>query len=195
MSSITVRRPSLAKAPPNAPAGPPPTRFPPPPSHVPGDFVGKLLLSDVNLRGNLLFGPQLASPKYWRAIAEHVQVIVKLTDEPYPSAVENCLREYDHVVVVSFPVPDFSIPRVEDVDKLVVKILKRLERGDHVYIHCREGKGRTGMILGAITARVHKVQGRKAVSLIQAANPGALDLGPQQAFVARYSSTFATAFA
>mmetsp|Transcript_22766 Transcript_22766/g.61685 ORF Transcript_22766/g.61685 Transcript_22766/m.61685 type:complete len:215 (-) Transcript_22766:578-1222(-) len=151
--------------------------------------VKRLPLGDEDLSGACLLGPQLQSVQQWEALAQRVKTIVKLTEEPYPDAVKDFLRS-KKVTILAFPIAEYAAPPHHgDVDKLVDSILKRLHKGENVYVHCRDGKGRTGIIAACIAARVRNLPGRQAIQYMQTVLPAAAQSGEQQAFVAKFAGT------
>jgi hypothetical protein len=68
--------------------------------------------------------------------------------------------------VISYPIPDRSIPR----DKirfcsLVIEVCRRLSLGKKVYIHCKGGHGRAGMLVAAVLAYKNKISAIEAIGL------------------------------
>jgi hypothetical protein len=50
---------------------------------------------------------------------------------------------------VSHPLPEDSVPRfAEDVTAILRVIHTAVENGERVYVHCSDGVGRTGMVMG-----------------------------------------------
>ncbi len=45
-----------------------------------------------------------------------------------------------------FPIPDYGVPDFLDLQVQITQILKDLENGKHLLVHCRGGVGRTGLI-------------------------------------------------
>ncbi len=84
-----------------------------------------------------------------------------------------------------FPITDVSTPRFpEDPVPLVREILEHLAAGDTVIVHCMGGLGRAGTIAACVLA-ARDVEPEKAIELVRAARPGALETDAQVAFVGR----------
>jgi len=47
-----------------------------------------------------------------------------------------------------FPIVDYSVATLAEMQQLVAHINQLLEEGRHVYLHCRGGIGRTGTVVG-----------------------------------------------
>lgn len=81
-----------------------------------------------------------------RAVAKRgVTLVVDLTENECnyeaPSSVER----------MEYPIPDFSYVAFESVlTDVVIPVLKRLERGEKVLIHCRGGIGRSGVTVAMV---------------------------------------------
>jgi protein-tyrosine phosphatase len=85
-----------------------------------------------------------------------------------------------------FPITDVSTPRFpEDPIPLVREVLEHLAAGDTVVVHCMGGLGRAGTIAACVLA-ARDVEPEKAIELVRAARPGALETDTQVAFVGRF---------
>lgn len=68
--------------------------------------------------------------------------------------------------VISHPVPDRSVPK----DKLkfcalVIEVCQMLSSGKKVYIHCKGGHGRSGVLVAAVLAYRNKISASEAIAL------------------------------
>lgn len=68
--------------------------------------------------------------------------------------------------IISHPIPDRATPR----DKykfcaLVIEVCERLGAGEKVYIHCKGGHGRSGMLVAAVLAYKNKISADEAIGL------------------------------
>ncbi len=61
-----------------------------------------------------------------------------------------------------FPIYDFGVPDVEQLIKTLDKIDESIASDQPVYVHCRAGIGRTGLVVGCYLAR-HGKTGNKAL--------------------------------
>jgi hypothetical protein len=89
-----------------------------------------------------------------------------------------------------FPIPDVSTPgSPEDPVPLVREIHARMAAGDTVVLHCMGGLGRAGTIAACVLA-ARGVEPPRAVEIVRAARPGALETASQVAFVARFEAAW-----
>ncbi len=64
-----------------------------------------------------------------------------------------------------FPIPDFGVPRPEDMCALLNALDSALAAGHNIYVHCWGGVGRTGMTVGCYLVR-HGQSGSAALEQI-----------------------------
>jgi protein-tyrosine phosphatase len=89
-----------------------------------------------------------------------------------------------------FPITDVSVPHhPEDAIPVVVEILERLTNGDTVVVHCMGGLGRSGTIAACVLA-ARGVAPERAVEVVRAARPGALETADQVAFVPHFQAAW-----
>jgi protein-tyrosine phosphatase len=67
----------------------------------------------------------------------------------YPAYVA-WLREQRHVRAVWFPIPDLHAPPAHEVGPLLSGLRERLDRGEHLIVHCGAGIGRAGTVATAV---------------------------------------------
>lgn len=61
-----------------------------------------------------------------------------------------CAREHG-ITFVSFPIRDYGVPRSEkDAEKLIHGLVDYLTRGKTVGVHCRQGIGRSSLIVACL---------------------------------------------
>ena len=86
-----------------------------------------------------------------------------------------------------FPIPDMSVPSDMTAARgLVTEILRALERGDGVVIHCWGGLGRAGTI-AACCLVARGAPAAQAIALVRAAREGAIQSEAQEQFVRAFA--------
>ena len=69
-----------------------------------------------------------------------------------------------------FPVEDFHVTEEADVVAVVLELRRRLRRGERLYMHCRSGHGRTGMVCIPLIASLFGVSADEATAFVQRAH-------------------------
>ncbi|HXS27432.1 MAG TPA: ADP-ribosylglycohydrolase family protein [Steroidobacteraceae bacterium] len=103
-----------------------------------------------------------------RLLALGVDTIVDLTaaDEPLPRYDDLLPAEVEHH---RFPIRDHGIPAVPaHMTDILETIESALRSGRRVYVHCRAGIGRTGMVVGCLLVE-HGSTGEQALELLNGA--------------------------
>ncbi|HET7754291.1 MAG TPA: cyclin-dependent kinase inhibitor 3 family protein [Anaeromyxobacteraceae bacterium] len=89
-----------------------------------------------------------------------------------------------------FPIPDVSTPHTVDAPIPVVnEIIEHLRDGDTVVVHCMGGFGRAGTITACVLA-ARGVDPDRAVEIVRAARPGALETRSQVDFVGLFAKAW-----
>lgn len=93
-----------------------------------------------------------------------VKVFVKLANEkeeivtPYTTSSAS--------EIITYPITDSSVPEdKEEFMSLVVSMCDRIEKGHKIYIHCKGGHGRAGILVSAILMYKDKVKPEEAIAL------------------------------
>ncbi len=71
--------------------------------------------------------------------------------ERYPAYIDWLAHAGDHAIW--HPIPDLHAPSLDDTEHLVDEILRRLDLGHNVLVHCGAGIGRAGTIAAAVLIR------------------------------------------
>ena len=93
------------------------------------------------------------------------------------------LKKYIH-----FPLPDMSYPS-EEIQKgwleLVDELASYVQGGNKVVIHCKAGKGRTGMLVACVLITLG-AERKKVVSLVRDIRPGTIQTWQQEKYVLNF---------
>lgn len=117
-------------------------------------------------------------------------VLVTLLEQPEIAALGDLRREARRAGLtwVHFPIPDMWIPAdVPATRKLVERILRSLEGGDDVIVHCWAGLGRTGTIAAACLI-TRGMAPTAAMETVRVARDGAIQSQAQEQFVLGFTA-------
>lgn len=84
-----------------------------------------------------------------------------------------------------FPIPDFGVPSSETMKlwlEALPQLLKHMQEGQKVVVHCAAGYGRTGMMTAALLIAMG-VETEEAIASVRAARPGTIETPAQEAFI------------
>lgn len=118
----------------------------------------------------------------WRDAS--VGVVVSLLEEEEIAdlelSAEGELARANDIELVSFPIADRSVPASRaSASELVTTLATRLNAGQNVAIHCRQGIGRAALVAIAVMIRLG-VDAEKAIERVSAARGRAVPETPEQ---------------
>lgn len=85
------------------------------------------------------------------------------------------------------PVPDFTAPTKEQMDKIITFIKASITQGQPVGVSCGAGLGRTGTILGAYLVSLG-YSAHQAIDEVRAKRPGSIETTAQEEAVKTYAN-------
>jgi protein-tyrosine phosphatase len=85
--------------------------------------------------------------------------------------------------VYYFPISDFGVPQIEEVNELVPEVLAHSNAGGNIVIHCHAGLGRTGMIAACIAKMGLGYSSEEAVLWVRQYIPGAVEVPGQEQLI------------
>lgn len=111
-----------------------------------------------------------------------VSLLVNLHERPHPSEIlaRYGLRE------LHLPVPDFTPPTPEQLERGVAAIERAIASGQKVAVHCGGGLGRTGTLLACYLVR-GGLSPDDAIARMRGVRPGSVETPRQAAAVAAYA--------
>ena len=87
---------------------------------------------------------------------------------------------------IHLPVPDFTAPSPDQLDRGVAAIAAALEAGHRVAVHCGGGLGRTGTLTACYLV-AQGLDADAAIARVRALRPGSIETCEQAAAVAAYA--------
>lgn len=108
--------------------------------------------------------------------ANNVSCLVNLTEYEYGAEIDTQIQ------VLDYPVPDFGVPSMEQMDEIWDRYIS-LAKEEAMGVHCLAGRGRTGLVLACIAARVFEMRPLDAVFHIRNLRPWSIETGEQEEFV------------
>ncbi|KAB7504526.1 Dual specificity protein phosphatase 23 [Armadillidium nasatum] len=105
---------------------------------------------------------------------EGVKYLVTLSEEkiPHPSA----KTVFSHHVI---PVEEFEAPSMKDIEKFISICEKAREANEVVCVHCRMGRGRTGVMLACYLVKFYNQAPQTAAMNIRLMRPGSVETHEQ----------------
>ncbi len=108
--------------------------------------------------GNFVIGSQPSVEGAERLVQQGINTFVSLIGEHSFHDVTTtnysmALRSSPHrTQLIHAPIPDFGTPSEDFLLALVAQMIERLREGERVFLHCRAGLGRTGLVSIPIVA-------------------------------------------
>lgn len=88
--------------------------------------------------------------------------------------------------VIQFPIKNFSVPKTDALVDLIDRIHEQALKGLNIMVHCKGGKGRTGLILACLKRKVEGCDADSAIHMVQQSIPGAVETPAQRELVASF---------
>lgn len=87
-----------------------------------------------------------------------------------------------------FPIDDFSVPTLEQVEEFCAFVDARIAAGDAVGVHCWAGLGRTGLMIACWLVRDPATTTVEVLRTIRRIEPGYVQTAQQEAFISVWES-------
>jgi atypical dual specificity phosphatase len=111
-----------------------------------------------------------------------IEFLITLTEQPLPK------RWIDEagLMAVHIPVPDYDPPTPEQFQSAVATIMKAVESGMGVAVHCLAGKGRTGTVLAGYFVGMG-FSANEAIDKIRELRPGSIESPEQERAIENFA--------
>ncbi|CAH1970763.1 unnamed protein product [Acanthoscelides obtectus] len=109
--------------------------------------------------------------------------LVTLSKDRIPPMDDDSIR--NHIKWTVIPVVEFEPPTLDDMKKFIA-ICKEHQGKSAVGVHCRMGRGRTGVMLACYLVRFHGLSPDKAITEVRLKRPGSIETYQQEVAVKTY---------
>lgn len=133
---------------------------------LPSGFKPGVLWHTPFLKDNIMFGRFPFQDEVYQLQLLGVTMFLDLTTpgESYKNLV---LTPYEAPEYVNFPIVEKSIPTDEMAfGRVMRQLVTRLQRNEKIYIHCKHGRGRSGMVALILVALTHSLTYEQALAVI-----------------------------
>lgn len=76
---------------------------------------------------------------------------------------------YEGPTIIYFPIDEDKGPK-KDMNELLKQLMGILQKGEPIYIHCKNGRGRTGVVVACLLARYLDVDATIAIDILNYAH-------------------------
>jgi len=121
--------------------------------------------------GRLIIGEHPTTDAAKKLLSAGVNIFVSLIGEydlagyktRYP---EDCEDTKRRISFIHYPIRDFSTTNASHLARLVNHLRRKLLQGNTIYIHCRGGHGRTGMVIIPLLCSIYEVPAAEAQNFV-----------------------------
>lgn len=113
------------------------------------------------LHGQIAFGKEPSPTQVKHLISKGYKTFVNLL------VVDKAAYEGPNVIY--FPIDEDKGPK-KDMNDLIKQLIGILQKGEPIYVHCKNGRGRTGVVVACLLSRYLDVDGSIAIDILNLAH-------------------------
>jgi len=145
---------------------------------IPGPWRGRLAIAPRPRGGDWLRDEASA----WRRAG--IDVVVSLLEDEEAAELdldsEGQAAEDQGISFISFPIPDRSVPAsTEGAISAIAAIGAQLDAGKNVAVHCRQGIGRSGLVVSGVLVSAG-IKADEAMRIVSSARGSSIPETPEQ---------------
>ncbi|KAL0270267.1 UNVERIFIED_CONTAM: hypothetical protein PYX00_007733 [Menopon gallinae] len=110
-----------------------------------------------------------------------IKHLVTLSPEKRPP-----VSDFPGMEWTEIPVAEFEAPTLDQIREFVAICERHRQRNQAVGVHCRQGRGRTGVMAACFLVRFQDLSPGTAITDIRIKLPGSIETREQERVVARY---------
>ena len=120
------------------------------------------------IKDKALFGSYPSLESAQELYSHNVNVFIDLTTDEEKTTLDDYYNSIDNITYLNYPIEDRKIPvNIATFSSFVVKILEILKTigNNKLYIHCKGGHGRAGIVVACLLCLIHKITPEKSLEL------------------------------
>ncbi|XP_049792692.1 dual specificity protein phosphatase 23-like isoform X2 [Schistocerca nitens] len=115
-------------------------------------------------------------------INEGIKHIVTLSPEKKPP-----VHAFPDIAWTEIPIKEFRSPSITQIKKFIKICELALKKSEPVGVHCRMGRGRTGVMAACYLVRFHDLSPERAITNVRLMRPGSIETYEQEKAVIAYT--------
>ena len=120
------------------------------------------------IKDKALFGSYPSLESAQELYSHNVNVFIDLTTDEEKTTLDDYYNSIDNITYLNYPINDRKTPtNISTFSSFVIKIYEILKNiGDNkIYIHCKGGHGRAGIVVACLLCLIHKIPPEKSLDM------------------------------